>query len=218
MALADRIRHAFVDGLLLVTPLVVTAFVLSVLAGWATTVLDPVVAWTGLAAYTANDRLVAQLLAAVCIVVGVTLLGWLAQRSLGRTAFGRVGRVVNIVPLVNTIYSSVRQVATALVERDTRFESVVLVEYPRDGLYSVGLVTGDSPSELTEGVSDEDRANGTLHSVFLPNSPNPTGGRLVVVPEKQITEVDMSVRRGMRFIVTTGMGMDEEVIEGRLVE
>lgn len=104
---------------------------------------------------------------------------------------------------MSTIHSSVRQVATALVSGESQYESVVLVEYPREGLYSIGLVTA-------EGIEDVDAVTGVQSvSVFLPNSPNPTAGRLVMVPEDQIHQTDMSVRQGMRMIVTTGIGMDE---------
>jgi len=77
------------------------------------------------------------------------------------------------------------------------------VEYSREGLYSIGLVTGESPAAV-EAVTDR-----ATYNVFLPNSPNPTGGRLVPVPEDRVHEIDLSVRRGMRILVTTGMGDGE---------
>jgi len=110
---------------------------------------------------------------------------------------------VNVIPLVSTIYSSVRQVADALVERRTAYDSVVLVEYPREGVFSIGLVTGESPTPVADFAGQD------VYNVFLPNSPNPTGGRLVLLPEDQVHEIDMSVRRGMRLVVTTGMGENE---------
>jgi uncharacterized membrane protein len=140
----------------------------------------------------------------VVIVAVVTLLGAAAQWSVGRRLFGSVGRVVNFIPLVDTVYGSVRQVATALVERENRYDTVVLVEYPREGVFSLGLVTGESPDAV------ETVAGGPAYNVFLPNSPNPTGGRLLVVPEGQVHEIDMSARRGLHMLVTTGMGAEEE--------
>jgi len=143
-------------------------------------------------------------LAVVLIVAAIVLLGFLTQQSVGRHLFGNIGRLVNVVPLVSTIYGSVRQVADSLVERKTGYESVVLVEYPREGVYMIGLVTGESPRTV------EDVAGQDAYNVFLPNSPNPTAGRLVLLPEDQVHEIDMSVRRGMRLIVTTGMGDEQE--------
>lgn len=200
------VKSSFIAGLLLIAPLVVTVYIIRLLVGWSLQFIDPVVAGTRLANYTANDAIAAQIVAILLIVLLITALGYLAQLSVGRHLFGRAGRVMNFIPLVNVIYSSVRQVATSLVDRDSRYESVVLVEYPRNGIYTIGLVTGESPAAVSK-FSDS-----RVYNVFLPNSPNPTAGRLVLVPEDQIHDTDMSVRRGMRLIVTTGMGEDD--VEG----
>lgn len=200
MALTDSFRQSFVAGLILLAPLVVTVYVLRVLALWSLAFVNPVVRGTRLTQYTANIELVAQVVAVVIIVAGVTVLGFAARWSVGRRVFGRVGRVVNIIPLVNVIYAGVRQVATALVERETAYDRAVLVEYPREGNYAIGFVTGESPAAV-EAVTGEPALN-----VFLPNSPNPTGGRLVVLPTSRVNEIDLSVRRALRLVVTTGIG------------
>lgn len=202
MTITQRLKEHFVAGLILVAPLVVTAYVLKLLVGWAVQVLDPVVRETRLLQYTANVEFAAQVAAAVLIVTAITLLGYLAEKQVGKHTFGNVGRVVNLIPLVNTIYASVRQVANALVEQNTRYESVVLVEYPREGVYTLGLVTGEGPT-AAEAVTDD-----PVYSVYLPNSPNPTAGRLLLAPESEVHEIDVSVRRGLRMIMTTGVAAD----------
>lgn len=204
MTLSSRIKSSFVAGLILVAPLAVTLYILRFLVNWSLQFVTPVVRAAGLAQYTRNVEVVAQLLAVVLIVAAVVVLGFLAQQSVGRHLFGNIGRLVNVIPLVSTIYGSVRQVADSLVERKTGYETVVLVEYPREGVYMIGLVTGESP-EPVEAVAGQD-----VYNVFLPNSPNPTAGRLVLLPEEQVHEIDMSVRRGMRLVVTTGMGDERE--------
>jgi len=204
MTLSSRIKSSFVAGLILVAPLAVTLYILRFLVNWSLQFVTPVVRAAGWAQYTRNVEVVAQLLAVVLIVAAIVLLGFLTQQSVGRHLFGNIGRLVNVVPLVSTIYGSVRQVADSLVERKTGYESVVLVEYPREGVYMIGLVTGESPRTV------EDVAGQDAYNVFLPNSPNPTAGRLVLLPEDQVHEIDMSVRRGMRLIVTTGMGDEQE--------
>jgi len=199
MGIGDAVKRSFVAGLILVAPLVVTVYVIRILANWLLQFIDPIVEETRLTTYTANDPLAAQLLAIVAVLVAVVLLGYLAQRNVGRQVFGNVGRVVNVIPLVNTIYGSVRQVANSLVDRDAAYESVVLVEYPRDGIYSIGLVTGDSPVEI------DDFDGEPVYNVYFPNSPNPTGGRLALVSESDLYETEMTVRAGMRLLVTTGV-------------
>lgn len=202
MVRRPNVTRSFVAGVLLIAPLAVTLYVLQLLAGWAIRLVNPVVRGTRLATYTANNELAAQVVAVVAILALVTLLGAAAQWSVGRRLFGSVGRVVNFIPLVDTVYGSVRQVATALVERETRYDRVVLVEYPREGVFSLGLVTGESP-DVVEPVTGE-----PAYNVFLPNSPNPTGGRLLVVPDGQVHEIDMSARQGLHMLVTTGMGAE----------
>lgn len=197
-----NLKQHLVAGVLLLLPLAVTAYVLKLLAGWTVAVVNPLVQGTRLATYTANNVLVAQIVALVAILVAVIALGALAQWSVGNRVFGSVGRVIDFIPLVDTIYSSVRQVASSLVAGDTRYDRVVLVEYPREGIYCVGLVTSSGPEPI-EAVTGKPTA-----TVYLPNSPNPTGGRLLMVPEDDIHEVDMSVRRGLRLLVTTGMGSE----------
>jgi uncharacterized membrane protein len=204
MRIIAAIKNSFVAGLILITPLVVTLYILRILANWSLQLINPVVQGTRLTQYTANIEAVAQILAVVLIVAAITFLGYLAQKAIGQRMFGNVGRIVNVIPLVNTIYTSVRQVADSLVNRDTAYESCVLVEYPRENCYSIGLVTGNSPKAIDEFDDQE------VYNVFLPHSPNPTAGRLLLLPADQIHETDMSVRQGMRLIVTTGIGSDTE--------
>ena len=204
MVRRPNLTRSFVAGVLLLAPLAVTAYVLQFLAGWVIRLVNPIVRGTRLATYTANNELAAQIVAVVAILAVVTVLGAAAQWSVGRHLFGSLGRVVNFIPLVDTVYGSVRQVATALVERENRYDTVVLVEYPREGVFSIGLVTGESPDAV------EPVTGGPAYNVFLPNSPNPTAGRLLVVPDGQVHEIDMSARRGLHMLVTTGMGADDE--------
>ena len=88
---------------------------------------------------------------------------------------------------------------------ETSYDSLVLVECPRKYVYAIGLVTSESPQAVDE-VAGSDARN-----IFLPSSPNPAGGRLVMVPEEEIHEVDLSVRQGMRMLMTTGIGVDESM-------
>ncbi|WP_459191992.1 DUF502 domain-containing protein [Halosimplex sp. J119] len=207
MRATSRLKESFVAGLILVAPLAITLYILQILVSWSLQFINPIVAELGLIETTANIELAAQALAVVLIVSAITVLGLLAQWSIGKHLFGNLGRTINIIPLVSTIYGGVRQVATSLVDTGSQFERTVLVEYPREDIYSIGFVTGEGNASIDEA------AGGRAHSVFLPNSPNPTAGRLVMVPESQIHETDMSVREGMRMVVTTGIGSEAEQAE-----
>lgn len=198
-----RLRNGFVAGLVLLTPLAVTLFVLQMAFTRLTRTLNPVVSATRLTNYTNDVHVVAQLLAAVLLVALITIVGLAASRQTGERFFGSVERGIKFLPIVRTIYFGVRQVGESLMSRSAAYESVVLVEQYREGIYSVGFVTNESPTE-TRSVAGE-----PLYNVFLPNSPNPTAGRLVMVPESDVHEVDMSVRRGLRLLVTTGLAVED---------
>ena len=129
-------------GLFLVAPLVVTIVALRLLIGWLSGFVDPIVAATALSQYTANITLVAQIITFLTLVVVITGLGYLTQRSIGDWAFAWFDRVFGIVPVVRVIYTSVRQMTQALRNRENRYENVVLIEYPREGLFAIGFVTG----------------------------------------------------------------------------
>lgn len=198
-------------GLFLVAPLVVTIVALRLLIGWLSGFVDPIVAATALSQYTANITLVAQVITFLTLVVVITGLGYLTQRSIGDWAFAWFDRVFGIVPVVRVIYTSVRQMTQALRNRENRYENVVLIEYPREGLFAIGFVTGESPAS-THAVTGE------AYNVFVPHSPNITGGRLVLAPEDTIHEVDISVRRAIRLLMTTGIAEEQSDIDALAAE
>jgi uncharacterized membrane protein len=204
-------RNSFVTGLVLIAPLVITIVALRIVFGWILGFIDPIVQATQLTRYTANIEIVAQLLTLGMILLFIMLLGFSIQRGVGVRALGGVDRAIGLVPLVRVIYSSVQQVADSLLSSGSRFESVVLVEFPREGIYAIGFVTDESPKPVQTEI-------GTAYNVYMPNSPNPTNGWLTMVPEEQVYEIDMSPRRGIHLLVTTGMGQsgDEEEIEEQI--
>ena len=197
--LKSILRDSFVGGLIILGPLVVTLFVFKFAFDWVVGAIDPLVSGTRLVDYTANIELAAQLLAIVGILAFVTLVGLLAQLSVGRRTFGGIGRLVTFIPLFRAVYGGIRGVASSLSDRSTRFEDVVCVEYPRMGVYSIGFVTGDAPDRLQEKEGQD------TFFVYTPSAPNPTGGGLILVPQENIYESGLSVKEGLRLIMTTGM-------------
>jgi len=206
MSVNSFIKSNFLAGLVLVGPLVVTIAIIRVLLGWISGFLDPLITGTRLATLTADNVLLAQLLTLSVLVALITVLGYLAQRSTGKHLFGKTGQLVTFVPVIRTIYGSIRQMTSSVVNRQSDYESVVYVEYPREGVYQLGLKTGTSPADISEAAGE--RAS----SVFIPGSPNPTQGMLVMVPESQTYESELSVRAAIRLLMTTGMAQSEEII------
>lgn len=207
MNVRAELRRSVVAGVLIVAPLAVTVVVLQISYGYLIDLLGPLVRDLGLTRLVGGEPLVAQALALGIVVAGLVGVGFVAQRSFGKRLFGGFDRLVGFVPLVSTVYSGVRQVADSLVSQESRYDRVVIVEYPRHEVYSIGLVTGDAPDAADEVAGEP------VHNVFVPNSPNPTGGRLVLVPTSQLHETEMSIRRGIRLVMTTGMAESAEEAE-----
>ncbi|MBC5792662.1 MAG: DUF502 domain-containing protein [Nanohaloarchaea archaeon] len=194
-----KLKNSFITGAIILAPLAVTIFVLKLVFTWALGIINPIVINLGLARYTANIELVAQLLTGLTIITLVTFIGLLAASTFGRRILGGGGRAINLIPLVRTIYFSVRHLANSMVEK-SRYQRVVLVEYPREGIESIGFVTGDSPEELGEKIN-----------IFIPQSPNPTAGHLIIAEEDNVEDVDISVKEGLKLVMTTGIREDKEL-------
>lgn len=207
MSLGSSLRNSFVTGVVLVLPLVITVVVFRVVFQWTLGFVDPLVGVLGVERLVANERLAARLVTLGVVLVLITLLGYVAKLSVGSRFLGGLGRLVNFIPVFRTVYGSVRQVASSFSERSETYESVVFVKSPREDLYVIGFVTGDGPDGL------EDRVGEPVYNVYQPASPNPTNGRLSMVPESQLEESDLSVRQAIRLLMTTGVAATSEELE-----
>jgi uncharacterized membrane protein len=130
------------------------------------------------------------------IFIGV---GYATQHFFGKEALRVTERTFKKIPIAKTIYSTVQQITTAFIQDRTSFQKVVLVEYPRKGLYTIGFLTGETQGEVQEKTKSE------CVNVFLPTTPNPTSGWLVLVPKEDIILLGMSVEQGLKFIISGGV-------------
>ena len=128
----------------------------------------------------------------------ITAVGVLAQYYLGKRLIEWLDALMMAVPLLNKFYGAVKQVNEAFAGDRNSFKTVVLVEFPSPGSYSVGFITCESQTGALQTVGQE------LVSVFIPTTPNPTSGFLVLVPEDKVKRLDMSVADGLKFIVSLG--------------
>jgi uncharacterized membrane protein len=189
----------------------VVILVFDILMSWAMKVINPVVTAIGLANYTARNELLAQGLAGIGVLLFIAVLGFIYSSTWTLRWRKGLGKFINFIPLFGTIYLSVRQVASSLTDTESRFKKLVMVEYPRENLYNIGLMTSKAPGPIQE------EGESTRYTVFLPNSPNPTGGWTIVVPEEEIIDVDMSVQKGLKLLMTTGMAFEDEELPEELV-
>jgi uncharacterized membrane protein len=134
--------------------------------------------------------------ALVLAVLLIGLIGRFARYYLGRQAIKWADHALMQIPLLNKIYGTIKQVNEAFSSNKSSFKQVVLVSFPHPKARSIGFVTGEQKQLLPGGE--------TLISVFIPTTPNPTSGFLILVPETEITKLDMSVPEGIKFIISLG--------------
>jgi uncharacterized membrane protein len=146
-----------------------------------------------------------SLLALVLAVVLISTVGVLARYYIGKRLIEWLDSAMMNVPLLNKFYGAIKQVNEAFSGNKNSFKTVVLVEFPREGMYSVGFLTSEQRAE----VQQKTKAN--IVSVFIPTTPNPTSGFLVLVPEDKVTKLDMSVADGIKYIVSLGSISPEQL-------
>lgn len=138
-------------------------------------------------------------LALVVAVILVTGIGVLARYYIGKRLISFADGLLLRVPLLNKIYGTIKQVDQAFTSgKKSSFKTVVLVEYPRLGLYSVGFITSEEADEVQRKTGKK------CVCVFIPTTPIPTGGFLIVVPEEDVIKLDLSVADGFKYIISIG--------------
>lgn len=206
--LVHRLRSDFLAGLLIVLPLAASVWLVWTVLSWAGGFLDePVRAFTERYAGRWFRPLIipgAKLVSLLILLAGIAILGALARNWLGRRLVGFGERLIVRVPLVGKVYTAVRQIAEALLGRKASyFSKVVVLEYPRKGLYTIGLVSATAEGEVQE------RTRGEVVNVFVPTTPNPTSGYLLLVPKEELTYLDMTVEEALKLIISGGILMPQ---------
>ncbi len=199
-----RWRGNFFTGLAIVLPGVISIAVVVWLFGTVANITDTLLiflprAWTHKTGGAGPMHWYWSLCALALAVLLVGLVGSLARYYFGKKLIELVDLALLRVPLLNKIYSTLKQVNAAFSPSSkSSFKQVVLVEFPRAGQYSVGFLTGEDHKEVQKKTKEH------VFSVFVPTTPNPTSGFLVLVPESEITKLDMSVADGIKFIISLG--------------
>ena len=139
-----------------------------------------------------------SLLALALAAMLITTVGVLAQYYIGMRMIEWLDTLMMNVPLLNKFYGAIKQVNEAFSGNKNSFKTVVLVEFPGPGSYSVGFITNEDQGEVQK------RSGKNLVGVFIPTTPNPTSGFLILMPEEKLTRLDMSVADGIKYIVSLG--------------
>lgn len=195
------LRNAFISGALLLAPLWFTI--------WAFTKIVDLLGGTFRPLYEDYLPLPLQripffwdLAATVVVIALVTALGYLSHYVFGKFFLGLVERFLQNIPGIGAVYNSVKQiVATFGSERRSLFNKVVLVQFPRAGCWTIGFLTNQAQGE------PQNRTGAELWTVFVPTTPNPTSGFLLMLPRHEIVELEMNAGDAMKMILSGGAVM-----------
>jgi uncharacterized membrane protein len=196
--LRARLRRLLVTGLLILAPAALTIFVLVQLFQWMDGIFAPLI-----------DRILAAIferpvhvpgLGLLLTLLVVLLLGWLSTRVAGRRLLRWMEGLIRRVPVAKSIYGATKGILEAVSQDQTEaFKRVVLVEYPKANLFAIGFVTaGTRWGAVHERLAD-------LLLVFVPTTPNPTSGFLLLVPRHEAIELPISVEEGVRMVISGGI-------------
>ena len=128
----------------------------------------------------------------------ITIIGWLSLSFIGKKFFELFNNFLKKIPILRTIYSAIGQMTESFTKTDNSEKSVVLLEYPRKGIWVVGFATKENRGII------KDKVNEDLVNIFVPTTPNPTSGFLLMLPKKDLIYLDVSFEQASKFIVSAG--------------
>ena len=199
-------RNMIVTGLIVAVPIVLSLWVAwylySRLTGWGLTLADSMGLMSELPPFWRTQ--IIRILALIVIIAVLFFLGVLTKITLGRKVIEKAQALLLKLPLVNFIYSTCKQIGDTIMssKKGNMFQQVVLFEYPRKGCWAIGFMTNENTPENSEAARR--LGKGDLISVFMPTTPNPTSGFLMLIPREECIMLEMSVSDAMRLIVSCG--------------
>ena len=134
----------------------------------------------------------------IITLILITLIGWLSLSFIGKRMLGLLNSILKRIPILRTIYSALGQMTETFTKTDNKKKNVVLVEYPRKGSWAVGFATKENSGEIT------DKLKKNLINVFVPTTPNPTSGFLLMYPKEDVIYLDLTFEEASKFIVSAG--------------
>ncbi len=197
-SVAARLRNHFLTGIIVTAPISITLYV-----SWQfITFIDRQVTPLIPPDYNPETYLPFGLpgLGLLVLVVVLIIIGALAAGFLGRGLMRFGERLLARMPVVRTIYSALKQVfETVFAEKSKAFREVVLIEYPRKGIWVIGFATGTTKGEVQNIIEDE------VVNIFLPTTPNPTSGFLLFLPRKDVIFLSMTIEEGVKMVISGGV-------------
>jgi len=190
------LRACFLTGILVTAPVALSLYIVWSILLW----VDETVGHIVPIHFMGDDSIPG--LGIIMAVGFFILVGWFARNFIGVLMLKTFDYILERLPLVKTVYNALKQVFEMLMGKQAQaFREVVMVQFPRDGNWVVGFLAGKTEGEFKDALGD------TYYNVFVPTTPNPTSGFLMLIPEHEIKRVDMTVDEGLKAIVSCGLIM-----------
>lgn len=195
------LKNDLIAGLLVVIPLATTIWLTITIASWVinflTKVPNQINPFDGLHPILVN--LLNFLVGLAVPLLSILLIGLMARNIAGRWLLDFGERLLQAIPLAGSVYKTLKQLLETLLKSNDKFRRVILVEYPRRGIWALGFVTNTVSTEI------ESHLQGTMISIFVPTTPNPTTGWYAIVPENEVITLSMSVEDAFKVIISGGI-------------
>ncbi len=191
-SILSRIRNNFIAGVVVLIPIGITLYLTLFIINLSSRILPREINPNN---YLPFDIPGLEILISVFLI---TLIGWLSLSFLGKKFFELFNNILKKIPILRTIYSAIGQMTESFTKNNKDQSSVVLLEYPRKGVWAVGFATKENTGTIANKVNEE------LINVFLPTTPNPTSGFLLMVPKKDLIYLDVTFEQASKFIVSAG--------------
>jgi len=199
VSIISKLRNYFITGVLVLIPIGVTVYLTLFFIKIFAKILPQEINPNNYLPYSIPG------LEIIISIIVITLIGWLSLSFLGKKLVKLVNDIFKRIPFLRTVYSAIGQMTQSFAQsRKSKKKSVVLVEYPRKGSWAVGFATQENTGEIAS------KTNKDLVNVFVPTTPNPTSGFLLMFPKDEIIYLDMSFEDASKFIVSAGTSNPKE--------
>ena len=188
----SKIRNNFIAGIVVLIPIGITLYLTLFLIRISGKIIPKEINPNN---YLPFDIPGVEILIALFII---TLTGWISLSFLGKKFFEIFNNILKKIPILRTIYSAIGQMTESFTKSDNKQKSVVLLEYPRKGVWAVGFATKENQGLIKDKLKED------IVNVFVPTTPNPTSGFLLMVPKKDLIYLDISFEQASKFIVSAG--------------
>ena len=188
----SRLRNYFIAGIVVLIPIGITIYITLFIISISSKILPKEINPNHYLPYNVPG------LEIIISLFLITFIGWLSLSFLGKKLLDLFNRILKKIPILRTIYSAIGQMTETFTKNDNSKKNVVLIEYPRKGCWAVGFATKDNSGEISS------KTNKKLVNVFVPTTPNPTSGFLIMFPKDEMIYLDMTFEEASKFIVSAG--------------